>query len=136
MSHQILARYEKGMIFNANIDEYSVKMDATDESTSHAGPSPKKLMLASLAGCTGIDVVSMLQKMRVSFSDFSIEVSANLTDDHPKIYKDVQIIYAIHVAENDKDKMEKAVHLSKEKYCGVSAMFSSFSDIQFQILYR
>jgi putative redox protein len=136
MSHQILARYEKGMIFNAAIDEYSIKMDSTDETSSHAGPSPKKLLLASLAGCTGIDIVSILQKMRVSFSDFTIEVSANLTEEHPKIYKDVQIIYSINVAANDKDKMEKAVQLSKEKYCGVSAMFSKFSEVEFKILYR
>lgn len=92
-------------------------------------------MLASLAGCTGIDVVSILNKMKVTFSDFSIDVSAGLTEEHPKIYRDVHITYKIKVNEADRPKMEKAVNLSKERYCGVSAMFSSFTKVESAIIY-
>jgi putative redox protein len=73
--------------------------------------------------------------MKVSFSDFSIEIEAGLTDEHPKIYKDVKMIYQIKVAETDQPKMEKAVLLSQDKYCGVSAMFKAFSNVSWDIIY-
>lgn len=92
-------------------------------------------MLASLAGCTGIDVVSILTKMKVIFSNFSIDVNASLSDEQPQIYKDVKIIYKIKMAEADKLKMEKAVKLSEEKYCGVSAMFRAFAKVEHVIVY-
>lgn len=92
-------------------------------------------MLSALAGCTGIDVVSLLNKMRVEFSNFSIATEANLSADHPKIYNEVKVIYRISVKPEDREKVEKAVTLSKEKYCGVSAMFSKFAKMDFEIIY-
>ncbi len=133
--HSISAHFKNGMAFNAKIDEYNVPIDTTEEFTQHLGPSPKKLMLASLAGCTGIDVVSILNKMKVEFSDFTIDINAELTDEHPKIYDKVEIIYRIKVKSDDQAKMERAVQLSKEKYCGVSAMFSAFAEVSFTIVY-
>ncbi len=133
--HSVSVNFESGLAFNAQIDEYKVPMDSTDEFTQHYGPSPKKLMLSSLAGCTGIDVVSILNKMKVAFSEFSIDINATLTDEHPKIYNKVEIIYKIKIKETDQAKMERAVQLSKEKYCGVSAMFASFADVTFTIVY-
>ncbi len=131
--HTVSANFEGGLAFKAKIDEYDVPMDTTDESTKHFGPSPKKLMLASLAGCTGIDVVSILNKMKVDFSDFSIDINAELTEEHPKIYDKVEIVYRIKVTKEAQNKMERAVQLSKEKYCGVSAMFSYFARVKFSI---
>jgi putative redox protein len=92
-------------------------------------------MLSALAGSTGIDVVSLLNKMRVEFSDFSIDTEANLSADHPKIYSEVKVIYRISVKPEDREKVEKAVALSKEKYCGVSAMFGKFAKMDFEIIY-
>ena len=132
-SHKITANHEKNLAFSAKIDQYTLSMDTTDEQSSGFGPSPKKLMLASLAGCTGIDVVSILEKMKVNFSDFSIEIKAKLTDEHPKIYQNVAIVYTIKVDETNKPKVERAVQLSKEKYCGVSAMFGHFAQISWKI---
>ena len=135
-SHQINVAFEKDMVFTATIDDYTIAMDTTaSEFTSHAGPSPKKLMLTSLAGCTGMDVVSILNKMRVNFSQFSIAVSGNLTAEHPVIYSAVEIIYSIKIDDSDQKNMEKAVALSKEKSCGVRAMFSKFSTIKTTIHY-
>lgn len=131
--HHISVKHQQNLAFNAQIDQYIVPMDSTDEHTSHHGASPKKMMLAGLAGCTGIDVVSILHKMKVNFSDFSIDIEAQLTEEHPVIYDKVTIIYAIRVEEEDHAKMEKAVNLSKEKYCGVSAMFSHFAQVDFRI---
>ena len=90
-------------------------------------------MLAALPGCTGLDVVSILNKMKIEFSQFSIDIEAQLTEEHPVIYNEVTMIYSIKVEDADKPKMEKAVTLSKEKYCGVSAMFSHFAKVNFRI---
>ena len=77
--------------------------------------------------------VSILNKMKVSFSDFSIDVHASLTNEFPKIYNYVKITYKIKLAEEDKTKMAKAVSLSQDKYCGVSAMFRAFAKLDTEI---
>ena len=124
------------MAFSADINGHTLNMDTVaDDGGNDSGPSPKRLMLASLAGCTGIDVVSILNKMKVPFSDFSIAVHAALSADHPKIYNLVKLTYKIKVAEEDKPKMMKAVSLSQEKYCGVYAMFSAFAKMDTEIDY-
>jgi putative redox protein len=135
-THQINAKHHQSLAFQASIDEYTFQMDTTDAETIHAGPSPKKLMLASLAGCTGIDVVSILQKMQVPFKDFNIQIQADLTDEHPKIYREVRILYSISVDPTNQSKVERAVQLSKEKYCGVSAMFEKFAEIKWTIQFN
>lgn len=124
------------MAFSADISGHLLTTDTTDEfGGQDSGPSPKRLMLVSLAGCTGIDIVSVLNKMKVPFSDLSISVHAALSNDHPKIYNLVKLTYKIRVAEEDKPKMMKAVTLSQEKYCGVYAMFSHFAKMDTEIDY-
>jgi len=111
-------------------------MDTTaDDGGDNSGPSPKRMMLASLAGCTGMDVVSILNKMKVVYSNFSIDIDADVTEVHPKIYNRVKIIYKIKIATADKPKMEKAVSLSQDKYCGVSAMFRAFAKVETEIFF-
>jgi len=136
ITHSVTTLFNAPMAFTASIDGHDVKMDATaDDGGEDSGPSPKRLMLASLAGCTGIDIVSILNKMKVQFSDFSIGVHAALSAEHPQIYNLVKITYKIKLAEEDKSKMIKAVSLSTEKYCGVFAMFSSFAKMDTEIDY-
>lgn len=132
-NHRITAKHLQHHAFEASIDKYTIRMDSMDEPTGEGAPSPKKLMLASLAGCTGIDVVSILGKMKVAFSEFSIEIEAGLTEEHPKIYDKLTINYMIKVAAADQSKVERAVQLSKEKYCGVSAMFGHFAKLDWNI---
>jgi len=135
-THSVTTEFNNKMAFTANINGHQVKMDTTaDEGGEDSGPSPKRLMLASLAGCSGIDIVSLLNKMKVDFSHFSIEIHAALTADYPKIYNLVKITFKIKLAEADKSKMIKAVNLSKEKYCGVYAMFKTFAKIDTEIDY-
>ena len=135
-THHISSVFTHGMAFNANINGHTVVTDTTaDGGGNDEGPSPKRLMLASLAGCTGIDVVSILNKMKTPFSDLSIDITATLTDEHPKIYKKVKMTYKIKIADADRSKMEKAVKLSEEKYCGVSAMFRKFASVEHEIIY-
>lgn len=107
----------------------------TDTSETDKGPSPKALMLVSLSGCTGIDVVDILTKMRVSFSDFSIDVEGALTEEDASTYHRVKVIYKIKVKESDRPKVEKAVNLSQDKYCGVAAMFRKFATLEKEIIF-
>lgn len=135
--HQIECQQVEHYFFEAEIGSHRIGMDGGSDAGGHdRGASPKKLMLAALAGCTGIDVVSILEKMKVSYSDFRIHVEADLTDEHPKIYNQVRIRYEIRLSEADQPKMERAVQLSMEKYCGVSAMFSHFATVTPRIVYR
>jgi len=136
-SHFITTKFTGGMAFNAEIGDHEVLMDASPtEGGIDSGPGPKKLMLTSLAGCTGIDVVSILNKMKVDFSGFSMDVEGFLTEEHPRIYHQVKITYKIKLAEADQPKMEKAVRLSEDKYCGVMAMFKAFAKVETEIQYE
>lgn len=133
-THSVSTRHVEAMAFSADVNGHIVAMDSSADGLQQ-GASPKRLMLASLAGCTGIDVVSILEKMKVSFSNFTIAISAELSEEHPRIYKKVKITYRIQLAHTERSKMEKAVTLSQEKYCGVSAMFRAFSEIETEIEY-
>lgn len=135
VTHKATMNFTGGMSFEADVNGHKVRIDTADDGGANSGPSPKRLMLVALAGCTGIDVVSMLNKMRVPFSDFSLEVEADLSEEHPKIYDHARLVYKIKIAEADRPKMEKAVALSEEKYCGVSAMFRKFADLSLKIEY-
>ena len=132
----INAIFNEGMNFAVNVNGHTIQID-TDEAGGgkNIGTRPKALMLVSLAGCTGFDVVSILNKMRVKFSDLSIKVDGKLTDTEPKIYNEVIVNYTIRVDKNDEVKVLKAVKLSKEKYCGVSKMFEAFAKVSSKINY-
>jgi putative redox protein len=83
-----------------------------------------------------MDVVSLLNKMKVSFDQLSIAVSGELTEEHPKTYHLVNLIYTIKIeGEEGKEKMQKAVDLSQTKYCGVAAMIKSFATLNYSINY-
>lgn len=99
------------------------------------GYRPKSLMLSSLAGCTGLDVQSLLVKMRAQVEAFDIDVEANLTDEHPKYYNKVKVIYNFYGKDLQRDKIEKAVKLSEERYCGVMEMFRHFAELTTEIKY-
>ena len=128
--------FNGGMQFTATISGHEVVMDSgREDGGKDSAASPKKLLLASLAGCTGMDIVMILDKMKVSYSDLRIHTEAQLSEEHPRIYNKVKLTYTIKMAETDKIKMEKAVALSQDKYCGVSAMFKAFADLQWTIHY-
>lgn len=134
-THSVTTVFNQHMAFTANINGHRVLMDTgAEDGGDNSGPSPKRLMLASLAGCTGMDIVSILNKMKVAYSDFNMDVDAQVTEEHPKIYNRVKITYKIKMAEEDRPKIEKAVALSQEKYCGVSAMFRAFAELETEIV--
>jgi putative redox protein len=135
-SNRIHTLFKGGMNFTAEVNGHKIEID-TEEAAGgkNIGTRPKALMLVSLAGCTGFDVVNILNKMRVNFSDFSVDVEGHLTETEPKIYDAVHLNYSIKVNKEDEEKVLKAVKLSKEKYCGVSKMFESFAKVSFEINY-
>ena len=136
-TNSIESVHKGGMNFTTLINGHSIVVDlAKTAGGNDEGTSPKILMLVSLAGCTGVDVVSILNKGRVKFSDFTIHIDAHLTEEHPKIYDDVTITYNIKVNKSDEIKVEKAVILSQDKYCGVSEMFRSFAKLSHKIVFR
>ncbi len=98
-----------------------------------AGFSPKALLLSGLAACSGIDVVEVLEKMRVPFADLEIEVEAVQTEEHPRVFKDININFKIKTGEENKKKVQKAIDLSLDKYCGVAAMLKKNSNIYYTI---
>ncbi|MEN8703363.1 MAG: OsmC family protein [Polaribacter sp.] len=107
--------------------------DKSQDNGDVVGFAPKALMLSSLAGCSGLDVVSLLEKMRAEVAQFHIEVTAELTDEHPKFYNKVKVDYHFTDAELQPDKIQKAVNLSVTKYCGVMEMFRKFADVETEI---
>ncbi len=103
------------------------------DSDRKLGPGPKSLLLSAIAGCSGIDILDILDKKRIVYSDFSIDVEAEQTDEHPKVYKDIHIIYHIKTDAVNEDKIRKAIELSLDKYCGVSAMLKKNSAIHYKL---
>lgn len=135
-SHHITSAYSSGMAFTTELNNHKITIDLDKADNGNAtGPRPKALMLVSLAGCTGVDIVMILNKMRVEFSDFSIDVDADLSETEPKVYTRVRLIYKIKVKKEDEAKVEKAVDLSQNKYCGVSMMFRAFAKLETEIQY-
>ncbi len=122
MKTSIKLNWQEQMSFEAEIDKFRINIDAgPDHGGQGSGPRPKPLMLVALAGCTGMDVVGMLKKMRIELSDFNIEVEGEMRDDFPKDFLSMHITYHFTGKNLPKDKLEKAVNLSQEKYCGVTA---------------
>ncbi|MGH2552495.1 MAG: OsmC family protein [Chitinophagaceae bacterium] len=120
--HEFVAEHEGNKI---NID-----------GSAENGHGPKALLLSALAGCSGIDVVEILTKKRIKFGDLSIEVSAGQTEEHPKVYKDIHIVYNIKTARENEESIRKAIDLSLQKYCGVSAMLKKNSRIDYSIVIK
>ncbi|PID31060.1 MAG: osmotically inducible protein C [Candidatus Cloacimonadota bacterium] len=109
--------------FDIDQDGFKFVTDAKKEFGGEGkGPSPKGLLLSGLIGCTGMDVVSMLKKMRVNYDKLEITASADVTNEHPKVFTDITLVYSFEGADIDSSKVKRAISLSMEKYCGVSAM--------------
>ena len=132
--HVIKSEWKGDMTFEADINGHKVTMDANIDSGGHnIGPSPKKLMLVALSGCTGMDVVSILKKMRVDIQKCSIEVQGEVADDHPKRYTKMHVIYNFTGKDLPLDKLEKAVKMSEDTYCGVEALYKMAIEVTSEI---
>lgn len=134
MKHIIDLAWKENMAFETNMDGHTIKIDIpVGNGGGDTGPSPKKFMLTSLAGCTGMDVISILRKMKVVPDAFHVVVEAEVTEEDPKRYYEMKVIYQFKGKDLPMDKLEKAINLSVEKYCGVSAFYKQVVDIKTEI---
>ncbi|MCE4564071.1 OsmC family protein [Maribellus sp. CM-23] len=134
MKHVVDMAWTDKLAFEGDMDGHKVIVDATEEAGgSDLGPRPKKLMLTALAGCTGVDVIMILKKMKVEVEAFNVIVEADVTEEHPKRYYKMKVIYQFKGKNLPLEKLEKAVKLSEEKYCGVTAAYQKAMDVESEI---
>lgn len=138
MTNHITTKWLGEMAFESNNPSgLNLKIDAgPDDGGKGEGFRPKALMLSSVAGCSGLDVASLIKKMRLEVDDFQIDTIANLTDEHPKYYDTVVIEYHFYGSNLKEDKLQKAVDLSVEKYCGVMEMFRKFAELEIKTIFH
>ena len=131
MIHEVNTKWQSDLTFESTIGEHKIIMDAEGK-----GPKPKPLLLSALAGCTGMDIASLMKKMKVEADDFVIKIKAEMTEEHPKYYSKIHMIYSFTGSNLNKKKIERAVELSQEKYCGISEMLRKSSELTYEIVYN
>ncbi len=134
MITKVQTNWKGGMLFESTNPGGNLFIN--DGGNEEEAYTPKALMLAALAGCSGLDIASLIKKMRVDVADLNIDIEGELTDEHPKYYHKVSITYHFYGTDLDEKKLQKIVNLSVEKYCGVMAMFEKFADVKVDIQYH
>ena len=125
-----ITTWKKEFEFESKQEHNAINLDGNKKN----GFGPKALLLSGLAGCSGVDVVDILEKMRIKFSSLKIDSEATLAEDHPKIFKEIRLTYKIKTDKDNEEKVIKAIDLSLEKYCGVSAMLKKNSPISYKLI--
>ena len=114
--------WKDGMAFDVELDGFNMTIDATEEHGGRGlGARPKGLLLSSLGGCTAMDVISILRKMRAMPESFEVEVRGELRDEDPRSFTNIVVSYRFEGRELKASKIKRAIQLSEERYCGVSA---------------
>jgi putative redox protein len=120
--------------FKANINGHDLMMDLDEDSGgNNLGPRPKPLLLASLGGCTAMDVISILKKMRVEPDYFNVRLEGEVTEEHPKHFTKIHMIYEFRGKDLPLDKLQKAIDLSRERYCGISYTLQKAIELTYEI---
>jgi putative redox protein len=134
MKREVQLEWKDGFGFEADMDGHKITIDLPEENGgNNRGPRPKPFMLLALAGCTGVDVVMMLGKMRVDIKGLSITVEGEMQDELPKAFESMKVIYHFRGKDLPMDKLQKVVELSRDKYCGVSATLKPLLPISYEI---
>lgn len=134
--HHVTTEWKGKMHFESVVNDHIIHFDKLEiHGGENKGPRPKPLILSAIAGCTGMEIIAILEKMRIKIQNLEIDISAELNDGQPKIYKSMNIVFKVKGTDSDKSKIERAIYLAAEKYCGVLAMVRKFakttSEIQF-----
>jgi putative redox protein len=104
---------------------HEIKMDTAESlGGENSAPTPVELLINAVAGCTAIDIVLILEKMRLKLNSFEIEISGERAEEHPKRFTDIHLHYILD-GELDTEKVRKAIKLSKDKYCSVAHSLNS-----------
>lgn len=105
------------MRFDIKTDSgYTIVVDTPDQ---NAGVSPMELLLVALAGCTGMDVISILRKKRQEVTNYEVRIHGLRAEEHPKVYKEIAIEHIFSGQNIQENAVQRAIQLSQEKYCGV-----------------
>ena len=109
---------------------HTITMDGPPESGGeNLGVRPMEMLLLGVAGCTMIDVVTTLKKMRQDLSHCETKINAERATDHPKVFTDIHIQFVVKGKDLDPKKVDKAITLSAEKYCSASIMLGETATI-------
>ena len=132
MTNHITTTWLGNMKFEStNPSGHNLFIDAGPENGGNSeGYRPKALMLSALAGCSGLDVALLIKKMKLDVADFKIKIDANLTEEDPKYYDKVAMHFHFSGSDLNEKKLQRAVDLSVEKYCGVMEMFRQFAELK------
>lgn len=137
MDHEINCIWQGNMLFEADVLGHKVMIDAQKEfGGEDKGTSPKRLLLAGAAGCSGIDIASLIKKMRLEVEGLHIHVGGDLTEEMPTYYHTIKVTYTFTGNNLNKAKLERAVKLSWEKYCGVTAMLGKVAKMEYEVVYK
>jgi putative redox protein len=135
MKSSITATWKDKMAFEVEVAGHKIMIDADEKvGGENKGPQPKPFMLVALGGCTAMDVISILRKMRVELDDFKVRVEGDITEEHPKHFYKMKVIYEFTGKNLPMDKLKKAVNLSEERYCGVSASYRKAMELSSEII--
>jgi putative redox protein len=133
MTHNATIRWAGRMTFIGKAGtNHLVPMDTTAEfDGDSAATKPLELLLVALGGCTGMDIIPLFKKMRQNVTTVEINVTAERAEEHPRVYTKIDIEYVITGNGLEEDKVKRAVDLSQEKYCSVSAMLNKACPISY-----
>lgn len=137
MKDSVNVTWLDGLGFEVEVSGKKVIIDATENvGGKDRGPQPKPLLMVSLGGCTAMDVISILQKMRVEIKSFNVRVEGELTEEHPKHFTKMCIFYEFTGKNLPMDKLEKAINLSQERYCGVTYNLRDAIELTYEIVVK
>jgi len=125
------------MAFTGSLESsgYLIPLDSAQAAGGKdLGFRPLQLFAVGLVGCTGMDVISILQKKRVDVRDFEVSAEIERAEQHPKIFTKIQLVYKITGKNIDRKDVERAVELSETKYCPAQAMLEKTAEISHKII--
>lgn len=127
-------KWTKDLRFKAvTPDNAELIMDSSqDAEIMQTAVKPMEMLLIAVAGCTGMDTISILKKMKENVKDFTLSVFGERREEEPKIYTKIEIIYKFRGVNLSDDKIKRAIELSQNKYCSVSAMLKTSAEVTYR----
>ncbi len=127
--------WEKELVFAVEQDKHKFYLDGDPQfGGQEKGPRPKGLLLTALGGCSGMDAVSILTKMRVGDFELKIDINGDIEEEYPKAITGIELIFKFKGDDIPESKLKRAVELATEKYCAAYAMLSKAAKIETKIL--
>jgi len=129
----VKSKYLAGLAFEFQTGKHSLIMDTKPPLGQDLGPSPKEMLLASIAGCSGMDVAALLRKHHLSPTSLEISASGEARPEHPRIFSQIDLIFSFQGQDLDSEIIKNSVYLSMTQYCGVSAMVCQTTPIFYTV---